>query len=630
MISRRVWIIMSVITLAYVLGIALDVTPLLRGPEDWRWPRTAVQAWDRIWPVAAAWLATLIWTVLVARLLSRTTHRRRWLMAGLLGLMIASGVVQLLALRMERADVAKALFWRATDFYANGYFTVGAGITDIGEFLRQYPALMPGFPLHPQVHPPGLPLIYWLTGQLLAAVPGAASSIAAALRSLDCNNFLIAALPAGPLSGAVAGVVLPVLANALIILCVYHMARSRFGQQAGFAAAALWVLVPSAVIFAGSWSQLYPLLACLTWITFETGLRRRRLAWFVLAGLLLSASTFMELGTAALALFMVIYVLAGYVVERRNPLRDWRFLGTALLAGLAGVFSVWLAYRLFYGVSVNDIVAAMWPIHTGYQFDRLTWMINHPYEFIVFVGLPLAILMLAAWWHAVQRWRRRQAADPLSLSLAVSLVLLSVIDPARDETARTWMIFMPLVVVVAAQWVSADQTLSRRQLVGLWSLLGVQVLTMLLFMRFIALAPVPEVEVNTAGLPPDVVPTAAEFGGVHLQGYRYERTADQLSIDLYWQPRLAADYPYSIFVHASDEQGNLIGQHDTWPQPYLTCWQPGSTYLDRHVLALPPDRAATALQLSIGLYNAETGQRVPAITAGQESDRAILTIPNSP
>jgi len=289
-----------------------------------------------------------------------------------------------------------------------------------------------------------------------------------------------------------------------------------------------------------------------------------------------------------------------------------------------------LIYRLIYGVSLNDIVAAMWPIHTGYTFDRVTWIFNHPYEFAVFAGLPLAILMVAAWWRAVQRWRKQQPADPLSLSLAIGVIVLSVIDPARDETARTWMIFMPLVVVVASQWL-VDQTLSRRQLAGIWSLLGVQVLVMLVFMRFIALKPVPEVDVETANMPSTAAFTSADFSGVQLQGYQLDRPApDQLAVDLYWQPRTAADYPYSIFVHATDEQGNLIGQQDTWPQPYMTCWQPGDTYLDRHIIPLPSDHANLPLRLEVGLYNGATGQRVPVTAGGQPSDHVTLLPPDSP
>ena len=630
MISRRVWIIMIAVTLIYVLGIALDLSPLLRGPIEWRWPRAAVQYWDRLWPIALAWLATLGWAIAIERMISRARRPRRWLILGLAGLMLASIVVQFAALRMERADLLRALFWRATDFYANGYFTVGANIGDARGFLQQYPALMPGFPLHPQVHPPGLPLIYWLASHGLRAVSGVVASLAPALRALDCNNFLIAAMPNGPLAGAVAGMLLPALANAALILSVYHMARSRFGLRSGFAAAALWVIVPSAVIFAGSWSQFFPLLACLSWLSFDRGLRRKRVAWFVLAGFLLSLSTFMELGTAALAVFMVVYVLAGYVAERRNPVRDWKFLCAALLAGLAGVFSLWLAYRLIYGVSLNDIVAAMWPVHTGYTFNRVTWIFNHPYEFAVFTGLPLAILVAAGWWRAVRRWRARQPVDTLSLSLAVSLVLLSVIDPARDETARTWMIFMPLAVVVAAQWL-ANPGLSRRQVAGVWTLLGVQVAVMLLFMRFIALRPVPDVEVRAAIVPPEIIHASAEFSGLQLQGYQLEQTTpEQIVVDLYWRPRVPVNYPYSVFVHATDEQGQLLGQQDTWPQPYMTCWQPGSTYLDRHVVSLSAAHSPAGDRLEVGLYNADTGQRVPSVDGEQSSDHTTFQLPSMP
>ncbi len=628
MISRRVWLVMAVLVLVYVAGIALDISPLLRGPEDWRWPRAMAQYWDRLWPLVILWLVTLGWVMTIERLMTRR-QPRRWLTVGLAGLMVASVGVQLAALHMERADVVKGLFWRATDYYANGYFTVGAGITNVNDFLRQYPALMPSFPLHPQVHPPGLPLIYWLTSQAVSAVPGGSALVAQGLRPLDCNNFLIAAMPNQPLAGAIAGIFWPTLANALVVLCVFQLARGRFGPRAGLFAAALWVGVPSAVIFMGSWSQLYPLLACVAWLGLDAGLRRRQVRWLVLAGFALALSTFMELGTAALALFMVVYVLAHYVAHRQNPLRDWKFLGAGLMAGVGGTLSVWIVYRVVYGVSLNDVVAAMWPIHTGYQFDRLTWIFNHPYEFAVFVGLPIAVLAGAAWWRAVRQWRAGQTADPLSLSLIVSLVVLSVIDPARDETARTWMIFMPLPVAVASHWL-ADRTRDRRQLVVTWLLLGGQVAAMVLFMRFVALVPISEVDVRTVPAPTQATISAAEFeGGLQLQSYELVQVApDQWQVDLYWQPRSTIAYPYSVFAHMVDAQGQLVGQQDTWPEPYMTCWSPGGTYLDRHVIVLPPNQPTTPQQLTVGVYNAQTGQRLPV--GGQPFEQITLDLPARP
>src|SRR5512135_679316 len=94
MISRRVWIAMIVLTLAYALGIALDLSPLLRGPIEWRWPRADVQYWDRLWPIALAWLATLGWAIAIERMIRQTQRPRRWLILGLVGLMLASIVVQ--------------------------------------------------------------------------------------------------------------------------------------------------------------------------------------------------------------------------------------------------------------------------------------------------------------------------------------------------------------------------------------------------------------------------------------------------------------------------------------------------------------------------------------------------------
>ena len=93
-----------------------------------------------------------------------------------------------------------------------------------------------------------------------------------------------------------------------------------------------------------------------------TTLRRRSVWWFFAAGCLLSIGTFLELGTAALGVFLTLYIVAGYVLARRNPLRDGRFLAPALVATLIGVFSIWGIYQMAFGVSLKQIVEAMYPM----------------------------------------------------------------------------------------------------------------------------------------------------------------------------------------------------------------------------------------------------------------------------
>jgi hypothetical protein len=85
-----------------------------------------------------------------------------------------------------------------------------------------------------------------------------------------------------------------------------------------------------------------------------------------------------------------------------------------------------------------------------------------------------------------------------------------------------------------------------------------------------------------------------------------------------------------VFVHATDGRGQLLGQQDTWPQPYMICWQPGSTYLDRHVVSLPAAHSSAGDRLEVGLFNADTGLRVPALDGEQSSDHVTFELPSKP
>jgi len=60
MISRRAWLILGAIVLAYVVTLAFDLTPYVRGPEEWRWNRYPDPHWDRLWPIALALVAALV------------------------------------------------------------------------------------------------------------------------------------------------------------------------------------------------------------------------------------------------------------------------------------------------------------------------------------------------------------------------------------------------------------------------------------------------------------------------------------------------------------------------------------------------------------------------------------------
>ncbi len=626
-LSRRAWLIIGAITLAYVVALLVDLSPLVRGPEEWRWPRWPTSHWDRIWPLAAM----LILVALLVRWIDRRAQRepaRRWIALGVTLLIVAAPLVQLASLRVVKLNPFEALFDRAVDVAANSYFTAGLRLENVDQALRTYPQLMPTFDIHAQVHPPGLPLIYRATRSLFESAPTLARPVSLWFRQLECNDINLMLLSDLPLASAVAGMLLPLLANLLTVWCVFKLAKNHFGPHAGLYAAAFWLVVPSAVLFPGSWSLLYPCVACLTWLAVDAGLRRRSVGWFLVAGILLSIGTFLELGTAALGLFLTLYILARYVIDRRNPLRDWQFLVPALIATLIGVFSIWGAYQLVYGVSLKQIVEAMYPIHVGYEFDRVAWIINHPYEFAVFLGLPVFCLLVVASLRAIKATRDGRG-EALTLSFSIGVIVLTLVDPARDETARTWMLLMPFAVIVVSQ-LFAEAAAQPDRFSWLWGLLTIQVVTMLAILEVmrVGLYGLPP-RVTLEALPSTATTLAANFDGMaQLIGYDAQTQGDHLIVDWYWRGSGQVDQPYVVFNHLLNDRHDIVAQQDDRPQhgqPLMTCWQPGEIYHDQQVLDVKPDLPAGAYSLEMGLYDARTGARVPVVTAdGQVADHFTI------
>jgi hypothetical protein len=111
---------------------------------------------------------------------------------------------------------------------------------------------------------------------------------------------------------------------------------------------------------------------------------------------------------------------------------------------------------------------------------------------------------------------------------------------------------------------------------------------------------------------------AANFGDqVDLLGY--DRAAETLT--LYWRPRAAIPEDYTVFVHVLDAGGRLIAQSDNQPRQgnYPTpFWLPGEVIQDEHRLSIP----ANAAQIIVGLYQLQSGRRVPVV--GQAADSVSL------
>ncbi|MGQ9493354.1 MAG: glycosyltransferase family 39 protein [Anaerolineae bacterium] len=128
-------------------------------------------------------------------------------------------------------------------------------------------------------------------------------------------------------------------------------------------------------------------------------------------------------------------------------------------------------------------------------------------------------------------------------------------------------------------------------------------------------------------------PLSVNLGNkVLLLGYnllsKEVRPGDILQLSLFWQAIAPMQERYKVFTHVLDPYGHLVGQRDAEPgggAKITTIWQVGEQVLDNYGLLILPATPPGVHIIEIGMYNLESGQRLPVIERGQEiSDHIVL------
>jgi len=135
-------------------------------------------------------------------------------------------------------------------------------------------------------------------------------------------------------------------------------------------------------------------------------------------------------------------------------------------------------------------------------------------------------------------------------------------------------------------------------------------------------------------IPPMTYPLTSTSGAwvtlgdrVQLLGYDLsseEATpGERLALTLYWRALTEMDENYTVFVHLRGPDGAMIGQHDGQPVggTYPTSlWIAGEIVADTHEIDVQPDAPLGPHHWEIGLYIAETGERLPVTSAEDDND----------
>jgi hypothetical protein len=108
-----------------------------------------------------------------------------------------------------------------------------------------------------------------------------------------------------------------------------------------------------------------------------------------------------------------------------------------------------------------------------------------------------------------------------------------------------------------------------------------------------------------------------------------------LQVSLCWESLAPAPVDYTVFVHLYDERGELLATGDGPPVngAFPTrLWQPGDRVVDLHFIPMT-DNSLSAIgnyQVGVGLYDLNSGERLPAWQASQPLPNATVLLEMGP
>jgi hypothetical protein len=114
-----------------------------------------------------------------------------------------------------------------------------------------------------------------------------------------------------------------------------------------------------------------------------------------------------------------------------------------------------------------------------------------------------------------------------------------------------------------------------------------------------------------------------KFGDMaELMGYQLTPAAGGVTLLTYWRAGEHVGAPLKLFAHALRADGSIMAQDDRLDVP-AELWHTGDWIVQVSHVALPADARPAAI--AIGLYNPDTGARLPIKLDGSTDDRLVLT-----
>ncbi len=259
------------------------------------------------------------------------------------------------------------------------------------------------------------------------------------------------------------------LLGCLVLVPLFYLCRLYLGETAAWIPVLLYLVVPSTALITLHLDQcLFPLVAWSCVGLYAWALRRDRALAALGAGVIFYIGLFLSFGLVALG-----GVLGGLHLQAAREAGRSRWCVAALAGagflGLALVFQGGFDYDLL--VSYSRALAAHQHFKVGDwgPGEVFYCALLNLVEYGVWCGPPLVLLCGAQLRVLSARWREWSwgAEESWALALVLTVGGLALFGRTAGETARLWLFLLPLVLVVAAQFLARMAPPGRERAVAL-------------------------------------------------------------------------------------------------------------------------------------------------------------------
>ena len=500
-VGKTFFALITLITLLFITSLILKFYPLgVKGEWSWEYLSPGPDLFPLLFP-------TVLFLCLLAILRlfwkKRTEYSRRLRCGVLSCLVILALLFQFAVGAMGKIGTNEAI-WVVIAPGASDYFGQSYKIEHLKQFLADYPTYIrrefKGAE-HISTHPPGMILYWWTLRKFFQTGPGLV--LGKKLSESFPYAFDLFHIPATDRAAVLGGIFLMRLLAALAVLPTYFLGRRFGGERGGVIAAAFMVLLPGMSLFSPKFDAMLPLFS-VGFFYFVISAADLRSNWAAfLAGLIFSASMLLTFALLVVPFLLLVYWLLG------RRLGGWAKMPrskAALSLGLGLSGFVLPLVLLFIFLELNSLTTwiAVYHQHAAtYAIKQWTywkWVLYNPFEFAVFLGIPISALFLHRLIFASHRslfdaqrgatnggrstsaglaWR---ADETFLFSFILTILLLNFSGKSLSEVGRLWIFLMPFAIIIAVSGVRLTIT-TQGVFFFLLTLQFIQVIFMRLYLK---------------------------------------------------------------------------------------------------------------------------------------------------